>query len=57
VGALEAVDDFAAAVAAAPSAAVPAIWRSAGDLVNVAGQLRAAAETLHFSLALKSNEL
>ena len=36
---------------------VPDVWRSARDLVNVAGELRAAARTLHFSLLWKNNGL
>lgn len=36
---------------------VPDVWRSARDLDNVAGLLRAAAETLHFSLTWKHNGL
>jgi uncharacterized protein DUF6689 len=35
--------------------AIPNVWRSSRDLVNVAGRLRAAGETLRFSLSLKSN--
>ncbi|HWM93779.1 MAG TPA: DUF6689 family protein [Thermoanaerobaculia bacterium] len=35
--------------------AIPDVWRSSGDLVNVAGQLRAAGETLRFSLGLQNN--
>jgi hypothetical protein len=37
--------------------AIPDIWRSSRDVVNVAGLLRAAGETLRFSLGLKSNLL
>lgn len=33
---------------------IPNVWRSSGDLANVAGLLRAAGETLRFSLGLKS---
>lgn len=36
---------------------IPDVWRSARDLDNVAGLLRAAAETLHFSLTWKYNAL
>lgn len=35
-------------------AAIPDVWRSSRDLVNVAGLLRAAGETLRFSLSLKT---
>ncbi|HET9767882.1 MAG TPA: DUF6689 family protein [Thermoanaerobaculia bacterium] len=52
-GAIAAAEDFAAAVkAAADAGSVPNVWRSARDLDNVAGNLRAAAATLRFSLAL-----
>ena len=52
-GAIAAAEDFAAAVkAAADTGSVPNVWRSARDLDNVAGNLRAAAGTLRFSLAL-----
>lgn len=37
--------------------AIPNVWRSSHDLVNVAGLLRSAALTLKFSLNLKSNLL
>lgn len=37
--------------------AIPDVWRSSRDAVNVAGLLRAAGETLRFSLSLKSNLL
>jgi hypothetical protein len=37
--------------------AIPDVWRSSRDVVNVAGLLRAAGETLRFSLNLKSNLL
>jgi len=52
-GAISAAEAFAAAVkAAADAGTVPNVWRSARDLDNVAGNLRAAAGTLRFSLAL-----
>ncbi len=52
-GAIAAAEDFAAAVkAAADAGSVPNVWRSARDLDNVAGNLRAAAGTLRFSLSL-----
>lgn len=35
-------------------AAIPDVWRSSRDLVNAAGLLRAAGETLRFSLSLKT---
>jgi hypothetical protein len=52
-GAIAAATAFADAVKAAANAGnVPNVWRSARDLSNVAGNLRAAAGTLRFSLAL-----
>jgi len=52
-GAISTAETFAAAVkTAADGGSVPNVWRSARDLDNVAGNLRAAAGTLRFSLAL-----
>jgi len=52
-GAISAAETFAAAVkTAADGGSVPNVWRSARDLDNVAGNLRAAAGTLRFSLSL-----
>lgn len=53
--AIAGVEDFAATVKGA--AGIPNVWRSARDLDNVAGELRAAAATLRFSLTLASNGL
>src|SRR6185503_7998160 len=48
-GAITAAEGFAAAVkAAADAGSMPNVWRSARDLDNVAGNLRAAAGTLRF---------
>jgi len=44
------LDLFLAAVTQHSGADVPDVWRAAGGVVNVAGQLRAAGETLRFSL-------
>lgn len=55
VGAIAAVETFADTVEAHSGADVPDVWRSARDLTNVAGDLRAAASTLRFSLLLKTN--
>jgi hypothetical protein len=52
--AIEAVDGFAETVRANSGTAIPDVWRASGDLPNVAGQLRAAAGTLRFSLGLAS---
>ena len=46
------VGTFADTVKAASGTAIPNVWRSSGDLVNVGGDLRAAAGTLRFSLNL-----
>ncbi len=55
VAAIEKVEAFEAEVQAASGAKVPDVWRSAGDLTDVAGRLRAAASTLRYSLLLKDN--
>jgi hypothetical protein len=36
-------------------AAIPNVWQANNPVVNVAGLLRSAADTLKFSLTLKSN--
>jgi hypothetical protein len=41
---------FLATVEAHSGSDIPDIWRAARDLVNVAGELRAAGRTLRFSL-------
>lgn len=50
---VEKVEDFIAEVEQHSGADIPDVWRSARDLVNVAGYLRSAAGTLRFSLNLK----
>lgn len=47
-------DQLLALVTANSGSAIPDVWRSSRDLVNVAGLLRAAGETLRFSLGLKT---
>lgn len=47
-------EQFLALVKARSGSAIPDVWRSSRDLVNVAGLLRAAGETLRFSLSLKT---
>lgn len=47
-------NQFLALVTANSGSAIPDVWRSSRDLVNVAGLLRAAGETLRFSLSLKT---
>lgn len=54
VGAIQKIEVFATTVEQASSAEIPDVWRSSRDLTNVAGGLRAAAETLRFSLVLAS---
>ncbi len=55
VAAIEGVEAFESEVQAASGAKIPDVWRSSGDLVDVAGRLRAAASTLRYSLLLKDN--
>lgn len=50
-GAIDEVNAFSEAVKAASGTSIPDVWRSSRDLVNVAGELRAAAGTLRFSLS------
>ena len=47
-------NQFLALVVANSGSAIPNVWRSSHDLVNAAGLLRAAGETLRFSLSLKT---
>ena len=53
--AIRGVDSFQALVEQNSGTSVPNVWRSARDLENAAGYLRAGAKTLRFSLALKSD--
>jgi hypothetical protein len=55
--AIQKTESFANLVKANSGTAIPNVWRSSHDLVNVAGLLRSAAMTLRFSLNLKSNLL
>jgi hypothetical protein len=50
------VEAFLAVVESHSGSEIPDVWRSARDLVNVAGRLQAAGETLRFSLSLKANQ-
>ena len=54
--AIDALDDFLDTVETNSGTSIPETWRAARDLDNVAGKLRSIAETLRFSLVLKSNE-
>ncbi|MES1211201.1 MAG: DUF6689 family protein [Acidobacteriota bacterium] len=47
---------FVALVQAHSGDEIPNVWRSARDLTNVAGLLRAAGETLRFSLIMKTQQ-
>jgi hypothetical protein len=50
--AVQHVEHFADTVRAHSGSAIPDVWRATGDLENVAGLLRSAANTLRFSLNL-----
>ncbi len=50
-------EQFVALVEAHSGAEIPETWRASGDLTNVAGQLRAAGETLRFSLIMTTQGL
>jgi len=52
--AIQGVDGFLAVVEQHSGTDIPDLWRSARDVQNVAGYLRAGALTLRFSLAVKS---
>jgi len=56
-GAIAGIETFASTVENAASSDIPDVWRSTRDLDNVAGELRAKAGTLRFSLTLASNSL
>ena len=49
--AIDEVNAFSETVKAASGTSIPDVWRSSRDLTNVAGELRAAAGTLRFSLS------
>jgi hypothetical protein len=53
--AIEAVNGFASTVKSQSGSAIPDVWQASGGVVNVAGQLRSAADTLRFSLVAGSN--
>jgi hypothetical protein len=53
--AAEIIGQFAEAVKQASGASIPDVWRSARDVSNVAGELRAGAATLKFSLLIKAS--
>ena len=53
-GAIAGIDDFLEEVEDHSGTDIPNVWRAARDRHNVAGYLRAGAQTLRFSLVLKS---
>lgn len=55
-GAIAKVEEFIALVESHSGPEIPDVWRSTRDVVNVAGSLQAAGETLRFSLILKSHQ-
>lgn len=57
VAAIQQIEAFDDKVREHSGGGIPDVWRSAGDLSNVAGELRAAAATLRFSLTQASNAL
>ena len=57
VAAIQHVEAFDDKVREHSGDGIPDVWRSTGDLSNVAGELRAAAATLRFSLTQASNAL
>lgn len=50
-GAIAALDGFTLAVQAGSGTTIPDVWNADGSLVNIAGLLRAGADTLRFSLS------
>ncbi len=54
VGAADKVQQFADTVKQNSGTSIPDVWRSARDVVNVAGDLRGTASTLKFSLLVKA---
>lgn len=54
VAAIQKIESFESTVDQASSSEIPDVWRSSRDLTNVAGELRAAALTLRFSLVQAS---
>ncbi len=54
VAAADAIQAFADYVKKHSGASIPDVWRSARDVVNVAGELRGGASTLKFSLLAKA---
>lgn len=57
VAAIGHMEDFGDAVIQHSGDGIPEVWRAGGDLANVAGELRALAATLRYSLTVASNAL
>jgi len=55
VAAAQEIESFADLVSDESGTAIPNVWRSARDLFNTAGELRAAASTLRLSLNLRAS--
>lgn len=55
-GAIAKVEEFIDLVESHSGPEIPDVWRSTRDVANIAGSLRAAGETLRFSLILKSHQ-
>ncbi len=54
MAAIQKIESFESTVEQASSSEIPDVWRSSRDLTNVAGELRAAASTIRFSLVQAS---
>lgn len=57
VSAIRELDGFMSQVRSKAGGAIPNLWRSRDDIVNLDGELRAAASTLRYSLTLLANDL
>jgi hypothetical protein len=55
--AIDAVNGFTSTVKSQSGSAIPDVWQANGNVVNVAGLLRSAGDTLKFSLTVKANQL
>jgi hypothetical protein len=55
--AIDGLQDFEALIKKSGGGEIADVWRPAGDLDNIAGELRSAAATLRFSLSLLANGL
>ncbi|MBT8136564.1 MAG: hypothetical protein KJO54_06090 [Gammaproteobacteria bacterium] len=57
VSAIRELDAFSAMVRQNAGGAIPNLWRARDDIINLDGQLRAAASSLRYSLSLLANDL